>query len=169
MSRPVITEAEVARIISRQKFIYRTIADNTQPSRSEKRQKDYVQPNEKNIVYEIRYSDMREKPADLRFRARLETGISGAPRPRPGISLNWKNTRIRGVNWNLRHDSMLNGQLLEPVRGWHEKLWTEIDEDKYVVSIKEEVRNTDLRSMIRFCCQRWNIDLPEEPKNLLGE
>lgn len=64
---------------------------------------------------------------------------------------------------------MLNGQPIEPVRGWHEKRWTDIDEDKHIIDINGDIRNTDLRSIISFCCNRWNIDQPEERQYNIGD
>jgi hypothetical protein len=169
MPQPAITRAYVEEIITRPKFVYREISNNTRVSRADKRSKDYVAPEEKRIYYEIRFKDMREKPADLRFFARLEQGLSGVrPLPKPGMSLWLLNSRIRGINWNMRHENMLNGVKIAPVREWHEKLWTDIDEDKYIVDINDEVRNTDLRSMIRFACERWNIDIEEKQIQIGG-
>lgn len=162
MSQPAITEALVGELLSRWKFIHRAVYDNTQSAKSERRQKDYVEPDEKRIIYEVRFSDMREKDAGLQLHARLEKPLSGVyPRPMPGISLKLGGRRIRGINWNLRHDSMLNAVPVGTVRGWHEKLWTNADGDKYIIDINTEVRNTDLHSMIRFACGRWNIEIPE--------
>jgi hypothetical protein len=91
------------------------------------------------------------------------------PARRPGISLKWKGTRIRGVNWNIRHDNLLNGEVIAPIYGWHEKQYTEIDEDKHLVDINDEVKNADLRSIIQFCCDRWNIESPEEFQYRIGD
>jgi hypothetical protein len=99
----------------------------------------------------------------LQFHARLEKPISGVhPRPRPGISLKLHGERIRGINWNVRHDDILNGVEVGFVRNWHEKIWTNTDADKHIVDINGDVKNTDLFSMIRFAFDRWNI---EDPKN----
>src|SRR5579862_503682 len=109
---------------------------------------------------------MREKPIPLQFTARQETALSGVIRPMPGFSLKWKGVRIRGVNWNLQHPNILNGQATEPVRGWHEKLWNQIDQDKHIIDINDVVKNTDFRSMLRFCCDRWNIESESDQYNM---
>lgn len=77
--------------------------------------------------------------------------------------------RIRGVNWNLVHPNIFHGQPIAPVRKWHEKLWTDIDQDKYIIDINDDIQNTDLRSIIWFCCTRWNIELPEERQQVIGD
>jgi hypothetical protein len=64
---------------------------------------------------------------------------------------------------------MFSGQSIAPVRGWHEKLWTEIDEDKYIIDVNEDIKNEDFRSIIRFCCNRWNIEPLEEPQYRIGD
>ena len=131
---------------------------------------NYVPPNEKIIMWEICFADMRGKPTNLLFHARQETALTGVTVPRrPGISLKWKGTRIRGVNWNIRHDNLLNGEVIAPIYGWHEKQYTEIDEDKHLVDINDEVKNADLRSIIQFCCDRWNIESPEEFQYRIGD
>jgi hypothetical protein len=102
VQRQDITEAEVSKLLSRKKFIHRVLADNTRP-----KDKAAPQPFEKRIIYDVRFLDMPEKNAHLQLFARLEQAISGVfPKPRPGISLLLKGTRIRGVNYHLR-------------RGWH--------------------------------------------------
>ncbi len=160
--QPQLTEAYVAEILKRKKFVHAVVSDNTRPSVEDKRKHGHVSPNEKRIVYEVRFADMPDKPAHLRFTARIETGISGAPRPRPGFSLQWKGIRIRGVNHNWRHDSLRHGVSCGHIRKWHEKIWTNTDGDKYAIDINSEIKNTNMVSMIRFCCKRWNIELQEQ-------
>lgn len=160
-SQPAMTTAHIAQIVAKRKIVSGVVRDNTRPPKAERPHSDYVPPYELTIVWDLRFADMREKPVPLQFHARLETAISGAVLPKPGISLKWKGTRIRGVNWNIRHDNILDGQRVEPVRGWHEKLWNEIDGDKNIIDINDVIGNTDFRSVIRFCCQRWNIELSD--------
>lgn len=109
---------------------------------------------------------MREKDLPLQFTARNETALAGVTRPRPGFSLKWRGFRVRGVNWNFRHDNMLNGQRIEPVHGWHEKLWNATDGDKRIIDINDDVKNTDFRAMLRFCCDRWNIEFEPDQYNM---
>jgi|SRR5579864_8190239 len=169
MFKPALTIAEVAQTVTKRKFVSAVVKDNTQPTASERRQRDYVQPNEKIIIWDLRFTGMREKEIPLQFHARLETAISGVIRPKPGVSLKWKGRRIRGVNHAFRHDNMLNALPAEPVRGWHEKLWNEVDEDKHIIDINGDIKNTDFRAVIRFCCDRWNIELPEENQRRIGD
>lgn len=170
-AQPAITAAQVAEIVAKRKFVSAIKQDNTKPSKSELKQKNYRQPNEKSIYWDLRFADMRDRPIPLQFHARLETPISGlqAIRPRPSGSLSWKGIRIRGVNWNIRHDNRLNGVEIAPVRGWHEKLFTEIDNDKYIIDINDEIRNIDFWAIVKFCCNRWNIEPPEERQMRMGD
>jgi hypothetical protein len=135
--KPSLTRAEATEIVARRKYILSIKLDNTQLPKSERGRRDYVLPNEKVIIWNLAFGDMRGKQVPLQFHARIETPISGFPvRPRPGISLKWKGKRIRAVCWAIRHDGAFNGQPIAPVRKWHEKQWTEVDEEKYIVDIK---------------------------------
>jgi hypothetical protein len=168
--KPSLTRAEATAIVARRKYVISTETDNTQPPRSERARQGYVPPNEKLIIWNLAFADMRGKEMPLQFHARLETPLSGFPvRPRPGVSLKWKGKRIRAVVCSLRHDGTLGGQPIPPVRKWHEKQWTELDEDRYVIDINDQIGNEDFRSVIRFCCNRWNIDLPEEIQQRIGD
>jgi len=161
MSEPAITEAVVAEIISRWKFIHRVVSDNAR--RSTEDPADYAEPNEKRLVYELRFTDMRDRDAHLQLHARLEKAIAGVfPRPMPGVSLRFCGRRIRGLNWNHRHDDRFGGVNVGIVRGWHEKVWTNADQDKHIIDINGQVRNTDMLSLISFCCDRWNIEAPQQ-------
>jgi hypothetical protein len=171
MSQPAITGAQVGHIVARPKFIFREQQNNTQRSPADRRRSDYVQPNELRIYYEIRFTDMREKETGLQVFARLEKPLTAVyPRPKPGISLLLRGRRIRGIGWTFRHETVLNGATIAPVYGWHENLWTDADEDKYLIDINEDVKktNTDFRSMISFACERWNINIEEKQINIGG-
>jgi hypothetical protein len=157
-----ITEAEVAKVLDRRKFVHKVVIDNTKPT-------DTVHPLEKRLICDLRFFDMPTKKVPLQFFARQEQAISGVwPRPRPGLSLRWRGVRIRGVNWFLRHDSLLNGVSCGRIKGWHEKVWTKSDGDKYIKDINNEIGNTDLTAMIKFCCGRWNIELKDDQISLGG-
>jgi hypothetical protein len=157
-----ITEAEVAKILSRRKFIQKVVADNTKA-------KSQTQPLEKRIVCDLRFTDMPTKRVQLQLFARLEQAISGVlPKPRPGIALLFKGTRIRGVNYFLRHDSLTHGVSSGHVKGWHEKIWMNTDGDKHIIDVNSAVGNIDLTSMIRFCCDRWNIEFKDDQFRLGG-
>jgi hypothetical protein len=156
-----MTAAHISSLVAKRKFVSQVVRDTRRSPKS----------NEKVLIWNLRFADMRERPIPLQFHARLETALSGldAVRPKPGMSLKWQGIRIRGVNWNFRHDNMLNGVAVPPVRGWHEKVWTDQDEDRHLIDINGVVKNTDFHSMIRFCCKRWNIDYPAELQIKLGE
>lgn len=164
MPRQDITESDVSKILSRTKFIHKVVTDNTRS-----KDKSAPQPFEKRIICDLRFRDMPDNHVQLQLFARLEQAISGVlPKPRPGISLLFKGIRIRGVNCHLRHDSLLNGVSCGHVRHWHEKIWTNTDGDKYIIDINSEVKNVDLTSIIRFCCDRWNIEVKDEQFRLGG-
>jgi hypothetical protein len=160
MQHPVITEAQATDILARRKFIHKVSFDNSRSPTA----------NERLIIYDLRFVDGPNINQPLQLIARLERNIPGiAPRPKPGISLRWKgHFRIRQISYALRHDCLLNGIQHGHVRGWHEKIWTNADEDKYIVDVNSEIKNTDLTTMIRFCCERWNIE-PLKDSLRLGE
>jgi len=54
------------------------------------------------------------------------------------------------------------------IKGWHEKVWTKSDGDKCIKDINNEIGNTDLTAMIKFCCDRWNIELKDDQISLGG-
>jgi len=170
-AQPAITAAQVTDILEKRKFVSAVKQDNTKPSKSELKHKSYRQPNEKSIYWDLRFVDMRDKPIPLQFHARIETPLSGlrSIRPLPGASLLWKGVRIRGVNWSIRHDNLHDGVQIAPVRKWHEKLYTEIDRDKYIIDINNDVKSTDFWAIVKFCCNRWNIEFPEEPQMKMGD
>jgi hypothetical protein len=170
ISQPSLTRAGATAIVARWKYVLSVKLDNTVPPRSERARKDYVPPNEKIIIWDLAFADMRGKSTPLQFHARIETPISGfSVRPRPGISLKWSGRRIRAICWAARHDGTLDGRPLPPVRKWHEKQWTEADEDKYIVDVNQEIQNEDFRSLIKFCCKRWNIECPVEIQKRMGD
>jgi hypothetical protein len=150
MQHPVITEAQATDILVRRKFIHSVASDNSSSTTA----------NERLIAYALRFVDSPLADQPLQLIARLERNIPGiAPRPKPGISLRWKgHYRIRQISHALRHDCLLNGVPNGHVKGWHEKIWTNTDEDKFIVDVNHEIGNTDLMTMIRFCCERWNIE-----------
>jgi len=129
-----------------------TIRDNT---------KDRSHPEtEKQVAYDIRRRDMPEKPLHLVLYARLAPWVPGSgPKPLPGISLRWWGKHLRKLDYAIRHDSKRSGISIGHVRGWHEHIWTDEDEDEYVVQANPPVRGQDIRSLIRWAAEKWNIEL----------
>jgi hypothetical protein len=160
MTQPVITEAQVAEILARRKRVHQVIENNTRSGDRYRRVSG--EPSEQRITFGLRFVDSPNSPIPLQLRARLEKRMPGAPRTWPGLGLIWNHCRIRGINYCLRHDCLLNGVSNGHVKGWHEKIWRNADQDKYIEDINKGIRKTDLMAMIRFCCKRWNIELPNE-------
>jgi hypothetical protein len=55
-----------------------------------------------------------------------------------------------------------------PQSEWHEKLFTDTDKDKYIIDINDDIKNTDFWAIVKFCCIRWNLDIPEERQMTMG-
>jgi hypothetical protein len=147
------TEAEVNDLIAAKKYIHRKMEDNRgQPN-----------TNETRLTYEIRRRGKEQEDLHLRLYARLEKQPNAASvKPQPGVSLLWHNERIRAICWRLRHDSILNGKLINIVRHWHEKQWTDSDKDNFVVDANPFVKKQiDFNALIHLCAQRWNIEISE--------
>lgn len=79
-------------------------------------------------------------------------------KPVPGASLIWKTKRIRGIDWRLKKAVFRDGVIVGYVKGWHEHLWTNTDEDRYAIEVNDRIKRTDLRSFIAFCLTRWNVE-----------
>lgn len=74
-----------------------------------------------------------------------------------GISLVYRSKRIRGINYETGHTND-DGSYIE---GWHEHVWREKIEDRYVIPVKEftskgrfQVHADDL---LDLALQRWYI------------
>lgn len=152
MPNAPFTEAEVQHLIAAKKYIHKVMEDN-------RRQPNV---NEIRLTYEIRQRNSEAERLRLRFFARLEKQANAAVvKPFPGVSLLWYNERIRAICWRLRHDVIRDGQLIGFVRGWHEKLWTDSDRDRFIIDANSIVKDkTDFTSLIALCLKRWNIEGP---------
>ncbi|MBA3356454.1 MAG: hypothetical protein H0U18_11100 [Pyrinomonadaceae bacterium] len=148
------TEAEVRDLIAAKKYIHRVMEDNRgQPN-----------ANEIRLTYEIRRRGNETGNLHLRLFARLEKQVNAAVvKPQPGVSLLWCNKRIRCICWRLRHDIIRDGRVIGFVRHWHEKQWTDPDEDKFIIDANDFVKkNIDFASLIYLCLRRWNIETSEQ-------
>jgi hypothetical protein len=145
------TEYEVRQLMVARKFIFHVIRDNVQsPNNSE---------SEKQIVYDIRRRDTPRKDYRLRLCARLAPSLSGVgPKSTPGVSLQWRGKNIRKLDYALRHDSIRSSVSAGHVSGWHEHIWTDEDEDRYVIAADPPVKGTDIRSLVRWATEKWNIE-----------
>lgn len=153
------SEYEVRQLISARKFAFRVIQDNTQ-----------TKPNpesERHISYDIRRKDMPNKDLRLRLNARIAPSVPGVGvKPIPGIALQWHGKIIRKLDHAMRHTSIQNGVSVAEICGWHEHIWTDEDEDKYVIAADPPVRNADMKSLIWWAAEKWNIEIEEEEKSL---
>lgn len=154
MRKAPFTEAEVRDLIAAKKYIHGVMEDN-------RRQPNV---NETRLTYEIRRRGREAENLHLRLFARLEKQVSAAVvRPRPGVVLLWHNRRVRGICWRLRHDVIRAGQVIGFIRYWHEKQWTDADEDRFIIDANGFVkRDIDFAPLIRLCLRRWNIESPKQ-------
>src|SRR5690242_7125801 len=123
------TEAEVDYLIRAKKYIF-AIPDIKEEDggwfamRAEVRKKD----------------DESWQRGGLMIYARVKKAISNVPRGLPSCVIQWHGYRIRGVDYEVRHDNP-DGQ---PVRGWHEHIWNDEDEDSRVIPASPAVKKPDL-------------------------
>jgi hypothetical protein len=145
------TEYDVQKLVRAGKFIHKVMQDNTQPG------SDPL--TEKRILYDVRKKDSPKHDIKLRLFARLSASLPGVGvKSTAGISLQWKGRNIRKVDYKLRHDVVQNGIVTGFIRGWHEHIWTDEDEDRYIVEADPPVKQSDLRAVLRWCFMKWNID-----------
>jgi hypothetical protein len=146
------SEYDVRQLIAARKFVNRVVQDNVQEQTD----------SEKKIVYDIRRRDMPKKNISLQLCARLAPSLSaGGAKATPGVSLRWRGKTIRKVDYALRHDSMRYGVSAGHLSGWHEHIWTDEDEDRYVIAADPTVKGRDIRSLVRWAADKWNIELEQ--------
>lgn len=154
MSDAPFTEANVRYLLKARKIVQGVVKDTTS--------------DENAPLLEIVYRIVRiNNPVDdikLRLHARRPKPVLvSLPRPRPSASLQWHGERIRGIDHKIVHDVIRNGLVVGKVRGWHEHRWTVVDGDRRVINVNEEIKKIqeDFRSILRFCMERWRIELKE--------
>lgn len=69
-----------------------------------------------------------------------------------GISLRYKNERIRGIN-NVPH-ARPDGRIL---RGWHEHIWRSLYRDKWAEGLIPRKEFSTSRGIVKFALDRWKI------------
>lgn len=94
----------------------------------------------------------------LVVKAKVHKPPAGLPRPTPSAVLEWHGKRIRGLNYEVRHDNP-DGSV---VRGWHEHLWSPAEQDACVIPAHPEPQRKDLRGILQWGLKRWNIEVREE-------
>lgn len=158
---PPFTEYEVSQLIAARKFVAKVMQDNT-------RGKPDPQV-ERRIIYDVRRRDHPGKDARLRLCARLSPALPGIGiKPTPGVALQWRGKIIRKLDWALRHENVQYGTVIGIVRGWHEHIWTDEDQGKFIEAADPPVKQTDMGSVIRWCAKKWNIELEEVEQLVLG-
>ena len=152
-------EYDVRQLISARKFVSKILQDNTQT----KIGAEY----EKHIVYEIRRVDTPTKDIRLRLCARIPPSVPGVGvKPTPGVALQWHGKIIRKLDSVMRHTSIQNDIPIGDVHGWHEHIWTDEDEGRYVVAANPPVKNADMKALIRWAAKKWNVELEKQDERL---
>ena len=90
--------------------------------------------------------------------ARVARPLSGMRRHLPSSALQWRGVRIRGLDYELRHDNP-DGST---VRGWHEHVWSPEEGDNRVRSAVPVPNNLSLAGLFKWGLKRWNIEVDEE-------
>jgi hypothetical protein len=155
------TEYEVSQLIAARKFVARVMQDNTRG--------DPDPQVERRIIYDVRRRDYPAKDIRLRLFARLSPSLPGIGiKSTPGVALQWRGKNIRKLDRALRHDNIQYGVVIGIVRGWHEHIWTDEDQGRYIEAADPPVKQTDMKSVIRWCAEKWNIELEEIEQLVLG-
>ncbi len=111
------------------------------------------------MVAEVRRKDDPGwQEGGLVIRARVKKALSGLPRGFPSCSLLWHSYRIRCVDYEIRHDNP-DGSF---VRGWHEHVWNDQDQDRRVIAASPPVSKPDLKAIFHWGVNKWKIEIKEE-------
>jgi len=123
-----------------------------------------------NLVIELRRIDSPNDDLTLTFQGSpKEIPLAGVPSSSsPGASLFWHGKRIRGIDWNIKHEIMYRGVPTgEFVRGWHEHYWDEGDwhdgkdpDGHPPIRIPKisPPKRCDMSGLIAWACTQWNIE-----------
>ena len=106
----------------------------------------------------------KEPIKGLVVKARLHQAPIGLPRLSPSAALEWYAKRIRGINYELRHDNP-DGTF---IRGWHEHVWCPDEQDQRVIAARPEPRRKDLLGLLKWGLKKWNIEVRREQASLDG-
>jgi hypothetical protein len=161
MSHAPFTEADVDYLLKARKFIDSVMRDTTADPDAPIRE----------IIYRVRRLDRSDDDIKLRLHARrAKPVLTTIPRAvRPSAALLWHGERIRGIDRKIVHSIIRNGLVVGKVRGWHEHQWTNADGDNHVIDANNFMRNVqeDFKSILRFCMERWRIEVKDEDRQLL--
>jgi hypothetical protein len=98
----------------------------------------------------------------LTIKARTKTDFPGVPKSSPTCFLQWHGYRIRGVDYEVRHDNPDGNS----IRGWHEHIWDNENEDKRVIPASPRIQNADLKALFRWGLEKWRIEIRQEQMEL---
>jgi hypothetical protein len=97
--------------------------------------------------------------------AKAHKAPAGLPRPWPSAALELGGHRIRGINYELWHDNPDGSS----VRGWHEHIWSPVDQDACVIPARPEPKDMSLIGLFRWGLSKWNIEVLEEQPHLYDD
>src|SRR3954471_13922144 len=104
-------------------------------------------PSVKEIRFAVRKKDSPNVDLVLILSGRIKvkklTGVASIHKP--GVALLWHGKRIRGVDWKIRHEVIQSGVVTGFVKGWHEHICTDQDEDGFIVPVDPKMKNEDLQ------------------------
>jgi hypothetical protein len=159
MSHAPFTEADVNYLLKARKFIHSLVRDTT----------DNPEASVLEVVYRVRRLDKPDDDITLRLSARrAKPVLATMPRPRPSAALLWHGERIRGIDRKIAHPIIKHGVIVGKIRGWHEHRWTKDDSDSSVIDVNKAMQNVqeDFKSILRFCMNRWHIEMPDDDRQL---
>jgi hypothetical protein len=94
------------------------------------------------------------KATGLVIMARAKKSPPGVPRPFPSSALVMTGRfRVRGLNHELWHDNPDT----TIVKGWHEHVWMNEFEDRFVVSARPKPKDLTILGMFEWGLRKWNI------------
>lgn len=110
----------------------------------------------------FRKSDPTKPIKGLVVIAKAHQAPPGIPDPTPSAALEWYGHRIRGINYELRHDNPDGTS----VRGWHEHIWSPRFEDHLVVEARPGPRDRSLLGIFKWGLAKWNIEVQRKQEDI---
>lgn len=160
---PKFTEYDVNQLVAARKFAARVLENTLAPERGKTQ-------SEKTIKFAIRRLDTPKVDLVLVLSGRIKikklTGVASIHKP--GVALFWHGKRIRGIDWKIRHEIIEDGVITGFIKGWHEHIWTDKDEDRFIIPVNPKMKNEDLQAVLQWCVKKWNIEQIEEQFQLEG-
>ncbi len=94
----------------------------------------------------------------LSIHARVAKRPPGLPSQLPSCCLQWHGIRIRCVDREARHDNP-DGTY---VKGWHEHIWDDRNQDDRVIAAHPIVSHPSLRGIFQWGLDKWKIEVREK-------